>query len=259
MNYTVSLHTHTVRCHHATGDEREYIERAIADGLSTIGFADHAPYEFPDGYVSFFRMRAVETYDYFTTLLRLRDEYKGKIDIKIGFEAEYYPELFEGFMRYLEDYPLDYLILGQHYLDNETSRRYSGECTSDEGYLRDYVDQVSCGIDTGVFTYVAHPDLVNFVGSDDIYEKHYSKLISHAMKMDMPLELNLLGIRAGRHYPSERFIGLCGKMGASMCVGADAHSPLDAADKASFETAMALMKKYGVKYVESPVLRSPRL
>ena len=35
----MNLHTHTPRCHHAIGSEREYIERAIAAGLDTLGAA----------------------------------------------------------------------------------------------------------------------------------------------------------------------------------------------------------------------------
>ncbi len=259
MKYTMSLHTHTARCHHAGGVEKDYIEQAIADGLSTIGFADHAPYEFPDGYVSNFRMREVEMYGYFQTLLDLRDEYRGKIDIKIGFEAEYYPALFEGFMKSLEPYPIDYLVLGQHYLDNETSRRYSGVTTDDVSYLADYVDQVSAGIKAGVYSYVAHPDIVNFIGDPKIYDREYARLIECACEVGVPLEINLLGLRAGRHYPNEHFISLCGKMGAPMCIGADAHRPEDAADTVSAQRAFALMKKYGVRYVERPTLRSVKI
>ena len=92
--FTESLHTHTFRCGHASGTEREYIENAIAAGFDTLGFSDHAPYVFRDGYYSGFRMRPELQEDYVTTLLALREEYKGKIDIKIGYEAEYYPEFF---------------------------------------------------------------------------------------------------------------------------------------------------------------------
>ena len=48
--FTESLHTHTFRCGHASGTEREYIENAIAAGFDTLGFSDHAPYVFRDGY-----------------------------------------------------------------------------------------------------------------------------------------------------------------------------------------------------------------
>ena len=42
-----NYHTHTVRCRHAQNTEREYIEAAIAAGIETLGFADHAPQILP--------------------------------------------------------------------------------------------------------------------------------------------------------------------------------------------------------------------
>ena len=41
-----NYHTHTFRNHHAVGTEREYIEAAIAGGYQTLGFSEHAPYQF---------------------------------------------------------------------------------------------------------------------------------------------------------------------------------------------------------------------
>jgi histidinol-phosphatase (PHP family) len=79
-----NYHTHTVRCHHAQGTEREYIEAAIAAGIKTLGFADHAPQIFPGDYYSHFRMRPEELSDYCSTLRALKEEYKDRIDIKIG-------------------------------------------------------------------------------------------------------------------------------------------------------------------------------
>ena len=144
--FTESLHTHTFRCGHASGTEREYIENAIAAGFDTLGFSDHAPYVFRDGYYSGFRMRPELQEDYVTTLLALREEYKGKIDIKIGYEAEYYPEFFEDFLKLITRYPVDYLIMGQHFIENEMSGKYSGVSSDDEGYLKQYVDQVIEGM-----------------------------------------------------------------------------------------------------------------
>ena len=51
-----NYHTHTFRCNHARGSEREYIETAISRGLSVLGFSDHVPYPFPNGYESGFRV-----------------------------------------------------------------------------------------------------------------------------------------------------------------------------------------------------------
>ena len=41
-----NYHTHTWRCRHADGTEREYVERAIEAALKFSVF-DHSPYPFP--------------------------------------------------------------------------------------------------------------------------------------------------------------------------------------------------------------------
>ena len=48
MNY--NFHTHTFRCHHASGTPEEYVLRAIDVGIEYMGFSDHFPYRFADGY-----------------------------------------------------------------------------------------------------------------------------------------------------------------------------------------------------------------
>ena len=63
MDY--NYHTHTTRCHHAEGTDEEYIEVAIKAGMTHLGFSDHLPFMFPDGYESFYRvdMARGEEYD----------------------------------------------------------------------------------------------------------------------------------------------------------------------------------------------------
>ena len=41
-----NYHTHTARCNHASGTDREYVEKAIEAGYKTLGISDHAPYLF---------------------------------------------------------------------------------------------------------------------------------------------------------------------------------------------------------------------
>ena len=43
-----NYHTHTKRCKHATGEDREYVEAASETGLKILGFADHCPWIYPD-------------------------------------------------------------------------------------------------------------------------------------------------------------------------------------------------------------------
>lgn len=255
MEMKVNLHTHTTRCGHASGTEREYIENAIAGGLTTLGFSDHAPYAFPEGYYSGFRMKREAQEDYVTTLQALREEYRGKIDIKIGYEAEYYPAFFGDFLKLITKYEVNYLILGQHFIENEMTGKYSGSRTEDEDYLRTYVDQTCEAMKTGLFTYFAHPDLLDYTGDPAIYDRHYTRLIECAIECDIPLEINLLGVRDHRRYPHDRFFELCGKLGASVCIGCDAHSPDVAYDRPSYHKALELVDKYALTLITEPTLR----
>ena len=91
----VNYHTHTKRCGHASGEDREYVESAIEAGLEVLGFADHCPFVYPDGYVSGIRLTPAEVDGYFSSLEGLKKEYEKDIRIYIGFEAEYLPALIE--------------------------------------------------------------------------------------------------------------------------------------------------------------------
>ena len=75
-----NYHTHTTRCRHASGTEREFVEHAVSLGMTTLGFSDHTPYIFPGGYLSYFRMRENEAEDYFNTVRGWKEEYKDKIN-----------------------------------------------------------------------------------------------------------------------------------------------------------------------------------
>ena len=50
QNKMINMHTHTTRCQHAKGTDREYVEMAIEAGYDVLGFSDHAPYLFEHGY-----------------------------------------------------------------------------------------------------------------------------------------------------------------------------------------------------------------
>ena len=114
-----NFHTHTKRCRHAGGEDEEYVKYAIERGLSVLGFSDHSPYFYDGGYISPAKMLPSEAEGYFESLLHLREKYKGTIEIKIGFETEYYPLYFDRLISEYKKYPLDYIILGQHFIGNE--------------------------------------------------------------------------------------------------------------------------------------------
>ncbi|MCR5754483.1 MAG: histidinol-phosphatase [Acetatifactor sp.] len=231
-NYRKSnFHTHTPRCRHAEGSEREYIESAIENGYEILGFSDHAPLIFEDGYVSGMRMEMREFEGYVRTLEKLRDEYKGDIDLYIGLEMEYFPARFQKSMDEILKYPLDYMILGQHYYDDEYGYRSPGRQTENEADIIHYVERIIEGLDTGLFLYVAHPDFIHYVGPTEIYDKHMNRMLEEFKRRNMPVELNLNGFRDPRHYPNKRFIELGVKNGNSFVMGVDAHRPKELGDE----------------------------
>ncbi len=255
--YRENYHTHTYLCHHAEGTVREYVESAIAGGYRVLGFSDHAPYTYGGVYDSFFRMFPCEMDAYISELLALRAEFKDKIDIKIGYEAEYYPEYFDALIERVCAYPCDYLILGQHFTKNEYDGEYAGN-HGDEAAVSEYVRQVCCGMRTGLYSFVAHPDLVNFNGGTERYLELTRDICRTSLETDTPLEINLYGIIDRRDYPKECFWQMAGEYGCKVVLGVDAHSSDRFLCRDDVSEGFELIRKYGLNYVESPTLRAPR-
>ena len=75
--------------------------------------------------------------------------------------------------------------------------------------------------------------------------------------MNVPLEINLLGLRDKRHYPYKTFWKIAGETQAPVTIGSDAHNPWDIPDNVSFETAELMIKKYNLNYMGIPKLICP--
>ena len=127
--------------------------------------------------------------------------------------------------RLLEGYPIDYRILGEHFTENEMHSVYTGFPSDDANALQRYVDLVIKALETGDYLYPAHPDLMRFTGADEIYDEQFRRLCVYCKEKQFPLEINLLGLVEGRHYPSRRFWKIAEEVGNSAIIGCDAHTP----------------------------------
>lgn len=243
-----NLHTHTYRCHHAKGNDEEYVIKAIENGYDLIGFSDHAPYLFPNGYVSTFRMLPSDAENYANSIKVLREKYKGEIDIKLGFELEYYPRLIDKEIEFLKSLDYDYLILGQHYVDNEYEDYaiYTGSQTKSPAVLDKYISQVILGAKSGLFTYIAHPDLINFKGDNKLYIQKMTYMVKELKKLDIPLEFNFLGYTDKRNYPNKDFWQIVSEVKNDVVIGLDAHNPNVYDDKENLERAKKYLSSLGI-------------
>lgn len=241
-----NYHTHTARCGHAIGRDRAYVEQAIVRGLKELGFSDHVSMPFEGGRESSFRIPLAQLEDYVTTVLALRREYQQDIRICLGFEAEYYPDYWDRMWEMLAPYPVDYLILGQHFNDSR-ELSYNARPQKAETVLKAYVDGVLGGLATGAFLYLAHPDLIHFTGDGALYRREMERLCRGAKELDVPLEFNLLGLREGRNYPDKRFWELARQVGNRCIIGCDAHDPRDVADPDQLERALSMVRALGLE------------
>ena len=255
-----NYHNHTYRCGHACGSEEEYIRKAIAEGIYTLGFSDHSPYPLRDGYVSYCRMGVDEIGDYCSTLERLREKYKGYINIHIGFETEYYPKYFNKLIDLYRKHPVEYIIYAGHFIGNEGDEDTfcAFDRTEDKSRLTAYVDNALAAMNTGRYSMIAHPDMVNFVGDVDFYRQESARLIRAAKQHDIPLEINLYGMRDGRHYPNEEFWRVAGRLGAKANLGFDSHHEKHVADQGEIIRGLRLADRFGVEVVDGIKLVDPR-
>lgn len=249
-----NYHTHTKRCNHAVGTEREYVESAIQKGMTTLGFSDHAPYLFPNtDYYSYFRMQPNELFTYADAVRALQKEYEKDIRILLGFELEYYPDFHQKELEFLKQVNPDYLILGQHSLNNELDQVFTSGLTKDE-QLAAYVSQVLEGLQTGNFLYLAHPDLAGYRFSEEVIEREYRRLCEGAKALHIPLEINLLGIRSHRCYPDKRFFKIAAEVGNDVIIGSDAHEPETMVDELSEALAKDMVSSLGLKLINTPLI-----
>lgn len=245
-----NYHTHTTRCHHAEGSDEEYIEAAIEAGIKYLGFSDHIPFMFPDGYESFYRIEMARGAEYVNTIRTLAQKYSDKIQISVGFEMEYYPEHFEKMLENARNFGADYLILGQHFLGNEYPNGVGTRSHIDDtNLLKEYVDSVISAIESGVFSYVAHPDIIRFEGDGAAYESEMTRLCLASKEYNVPLEINLHGLHFNRHYPADRFWEIAGKIGAPVTFGMDAHDCNALTDTETLRKATGIVKRHRLNYI----------
>ncbi len=153
-----NFHTHTTRCKHAIGEDYAYIESAIEGGYDILGFSDHTPWPFSDGYNSFMRMDMDEVDGYVLAIRRLAERYRDRIDIRVGLECEYYTEHIDWLAQQRDRLGLDYMLFGNHFPYEENVGLYFGGVASSAS-LDLYLDSSQKALESGLFECFAHPDL----------------------------------------------------------------------------------------------------
>ncbi len=256
-----NYHTHTYRCGHAVGCAREYIESAIQAGFTTLGFSEHLGFKGWDDKSE--RLNFDELDEYIAELKQLKEEYKDRIQIRIGCESEYFEDAKEYLLEISKK--VDYLICGQHNYDRQP-HYYDQYPYYQEEYIAIMAQQVCAGIEAGLFQYVAHPDYF-LLGKQDFcegYAQAIRKIAECCKEHDVVLEINLKGTKYGQReydgvgmsylYPNHHTFKIIGEVGCKVCFGYDAHHPNDLNRRHLEEELKQAFQAYNLQYIEDLIL-----
>ncbi len=229
-----SYHNHTYRCLHAKGTDQEYVERSLMEGFKVMGFSDHTPFKAPFETKGGVRMLESQLSDYVSSVNGLRETYAGRIDVRLGLEVEPFFSHFSWLGDKVQENGIEYLILGNHYAGQTEFDGYYGKIVCNALQMRYYVETSRKAIETGLFLYMAHPDLPfsNYPVFDRDCENLSKDICSMAQEYRMPLEYNVSGHFKrldgkihGLGYPCRQFWDIAEDYDIDVFVGFDAHLP----------------------------------
>ena len=227
-------HLHTPLCHHAVGEPLEYVAAARARGLEEIGFSDHSPMPGPDPFDDW-RMSRADLPHYIDMIAEAREKV-APFPVRLGLECDF----FAGQEAWIEELaglaPWDYLIGSVHYLapgwdvDNPRwiGRFEAGGAAVEDIWTRYWREYERC-IASGLFDFVAHPDLVKKFGHrppGDL-RRFYEGSIAAAARGNATVEVSTAGLRkpAGELYPAAGFLTMAHEARVTVTISSDAHAP----------------------------------
>lgn len=256
---TRNYHTHTFRCKHASGDCLDYAQAAAAAGMDVLGFSDHTP--LPDDAWSSVRMPLDELDAYDKAMQVAADE--TDLTILRGMECEYrdiYHDFYADELLARRQY--DYLIGAVHYIPTaDTWGSVYSALHDDDDALKRYRDMVLQTIDSGLFHFIAHPDVfgVGLSRWSPTCEAVANEICAAAATANIPLELNGYGVRkkavhdadtGGMRppYPWKPFWQVASSYDVCVLFNSDAHRPEDVGE--GEQALEAIRQEYGLRRID---------
>jgi len=273
MSMKSNFHTHTTFCDGKQSPEENAIE-AVGRGFCTLGFSSHAELPFSDDW----HLKVERFGDYKAEVERLKEKFSGRLNIRLGFEADFIPGITEPTFRTYGKYEPDFIIGSVHFVYNgkgifeadgsaESIKKaidefYNGNAKEAvTRYFEQEREMLERSRDSGIFTIIGHADLIrksnfksNMVGKGmdffderDSWYREQLRLTADAIAASgVVAEINtgaISRLNMRTPYPSEEFLGLLKERNVPITINSDAHDKgaLDCA----FDEARALAKKIG--------------
>ncbi|HOP64797.1 MAG TPA: histidinol-phosphatase HisJ family protein [Spirochaetota bacterium] len=248
----VNYHNHTSLCGHADGSLDEYVLAAVKNGVREFGFSDHAP--LPEHLREGISMLPHEAEVYIGDVLGVKEKYKDRIDVKLGFEVDF-PRFDTFDHSYLTDSRIDYIIGSVHFMgdwgfDNPEQFYRFEERPIDDIY-RDFYKLVEGLVDSRFCDIIGHFDLIKKFGHraegdmSDIVRRIAKKI----SKNGTVAEINTSGLYKpiGEIYPSDSIMKIFFEENVPVTLGSDSHSPDDVGR--GYDIAISKLKSTGYRKV----------
>jgi histidinol-phosphatase (PHP family) len=225
-------HCHTPLCNHAVGQPTEYAAAAHARNLAGLIVTCHCP--LPDGISAPVRMRPDEFDHYADLVARTRDEWAGRLDVRLGLESDYYPGVEPWLEKLHARHQLHHVLGSVHYHVPEYRDTYDRGSVYD--YQQIYYDHLAASAETGLYDTLAHPDLIKNEDPDEWEFARIRPFIERALDRiaatGVAMELNTSGLGKSlpEMNPSLSQLTLARERGIPVVLGADAHRPARVAD-----------------------------
>jgi len=231
-------HVHTFRCGHAGGKSRDFVLRAIERGLAEIAFTDHIPLYFlpPSQRDPKLAMREDELDGYLREVEELREEFAGRIAVRLGLEADYAEGREEELARWLARADWDLVLGSVHWVagawidDPDTSpRRFAAEGV--DPLYDEYYRLLARAAGTGFFDVLTHFDLPKKFGHRPKVPRAAAErqAIDAAKEAGCAVEVSSGGLRkpVAEAYPEPRLLREIVHAGIPITFSSDAHAPAE--------------------------------
>ena len=236
-----NFHTHCCFCD-GIGSPEEYVQEAVAQQFTALGFSSHAPLDFANDFSS----KKEDMPQYVSEVRRLQHQYAEQLPIFLGLECDFIPENSASFKLLKDMYQLDYVIGGVHLVKKNDQFWFIDSiepASYDEGLVLfwynikkavgTYYEQVLQMIENEEFDVLAHLDKVKMHNQNRFFsedEKWYRDWVEETLRLvkekQLIVEINTRGLyekTCKSFYPSVWIIKRLKELSIPVTISSDAH------------------------------------
>lgn len=273
-----NYHTHTTFCD-GSNAPADYADAALEAGMKTLGFSAHAPLPFETEWT----LRHENVSSYISEINRLKQDFKGRLDIRHGLEADYIPAVSTPFETLKQTFGLDYIIGSVHLVKGENDAIWFID-GPEENFINGLRDIFGNNARKAVSAFYMQtmemiatqkPDIIGHIDKVKMYNRNrffnendawYRNLIEEtlcaAAHAGCIIEVNTRGVYTGKtneFFPSDHILRACKRLQIPLMINSDAHNPTQLTSQYGRAreqlagmgfTHLAVPETSGLKYIE---------